>query len=69
MTPPQTTRNLEECTRQITGMMDLMPFDFTAVNLTLTATLFSSSRSDSGRGQKNQCGSKIDDLVQASSGA
>ena len=29
--------NLEECTRQLTRMMDLMPFDFTAVNSTLPA--------------------------------
>lgn len=42
------------------GMVDIMPSDFTAVNSTLTATLFSSYRSDSGRGQKKQCGSKID---------
>ena len=60
MTPPQTTRNLEECTRQLTKIMDLMPSDFTAVNSTQPAALFSSFRSDYGRGQKNQCGSKID---------
>lgn len=41
MTQPQTTRNLEECTRQITRMMNSMPSDFTAVNSTLTASLFS----------------------------
>ena len=29
--------NLEECTRQLTRMMDLMPSDFTAVNSTLPA--------------------------------
>ena len=29
--------NLEECTRQLTSMMDLMPSDFTAVNSTLPA--------------------------------
>ena len=29
--------NLEECTRQLTRMMDLMPSDFAAVNSTLTA--------------------------------
>ena len=30
-------KNLEECTRQLTRMMDLMPSDFTAVNSTLPA--------------------------------
>ena len=40
MTSPQTKRNLEECTRQITKMMDIMPSDFTKVNSTLTATFF-----------------------------
>ena len=45
MTPPQTTRNLEEFTRQIIGMMDIMPSDFERALRT---------------GQKNQCGSKID---------
>ena len=40
MTPQQTSRNLEECTRQITRMMDLMLADFTTVDSTLTATLF-----------------------------
>lgn len=44
MTPPQTTRNLEECTRQLTKIMDLMPSDFTAVNSTQPAALFSSFR-------------------------
>ena len=29
--------NLEECTRQLTRMMDLMPSDFAAVNSTLQA--------------------------------
>ena len=29
--------NLEECTRQLTRMIDLMPCDFTAVNKTLLA--------------------------------
>ena len=29
--------NLEECTRQLTRMMDLMPSDFAAVNSTLPA--------------------------------
>ena len=59
-TLPQTMRNLEQCTRQLTRIMDLMPSDFTAVNSTLPATLFSSFCSDSGSGQKSQCGSKID---------
>lgn len=44
MTPPKTTRNLEECTRQVTKMIDLILSDFTAVNSTLTAMLFSSYR-------------------------
>ena len=30
--------NLEECTRQLTRMMDLMPSDFSAVNSTLPAS-------------------------------
>ena len=30
-------QNLEECTRQLTRMMNLMPSDFTAVNSTLPA--------------------------------
>ena len=34
--------NLEERTRQLTTMMDLMPPDLTAVNSTLPASLFSS---------------------------
>jgi len=59
-TPPQTMRNWEECNRQLTRMMDLMPSGFTAVTSTLPAMLFFSFRSDSGRVQKNQCGSKID---------
>ena len=29
--------NLEECTRQLTRMMDLMPSDFAATNATLPA--------------------------------
>ena len=32
-----TTTNLEECTRQLTRMMDLMPSDYAAVNSTLPA--------------------------------
>ena len=39
-TPPQTMRNLEECTRQLTRMMDLVPSDFTAATSTLPAMLF-----------------------------
>ena len=31
--------NLEECTRQLTRMMDLIPSDFAAVNSTLPAVL------------------------------
>lgn len=36
----KTTTNLDECTRQITKTMGLIPSDITAVNSTLTAMLF-----------------------------
>ena len=38
-------QNLEECTRELTRMMDLMPFDFTAV---IYSSIFQASKTSQG---------------------